>query len=348
MSQPLDMSNDLDAEPMRGYTELESLRSGSDMEEREIPELLAQKTPVRYGIILSCILHVAVFAAVVHVVERGPVRAMLAPGEEVTPVRIVEFQEPKKSVEPPPDKAAALSDRDHAAERNRMPKSLPLGKVAKTFGPENMMAALVPPKAPEEALRPEKPLDEPPEPRTKHDRPKLQSEDRDKPQRDEEQREARETPTREKLRAPSRASDLRPTPEETRRALSGSPGSLFGDLNGDPDEIVVDINTREDKLFSYLLGLKRKIEGVWVYPQMAGQNGIGGMLTVEFVIARDGKLLGVRQLDTSGHKILDLHAVRAIKHAAPYHPFPQRIHAKRLRIRAQFVYATSSFFRRIL
>lgn len=348
MRQPLDMSNDLDVEPLRGYTNAELLDSGTAMEEREIPDLLSEKTPVRYGLIASCLLHMTVVAAVVYVVERGPVRAIVAPGEQVTPVRIVEFQEPKKGIEPSPDKPSALSDRDHKAERERMRKSLPLGTVGKSFGPENMLAALVPPRAPEDLVKPEEPSADAKDTPKRKATPKAKPEDRKTLRRDQENTQAHRNPLTSNPRDPSSASDLRPTPEETRRALSGAPGSLFGDPNGDPDELVVDINTSEDKLVSYLLGLKRKIQGVWIYPEMAGRNGIGGMLTVEFVIAKDGKLLAVKQLDSSGHKILDVYAVRAIRNAAPYHPFPQRIHAKRLRIRAQFVYATASFFRSIL
>lgn len=349
LRQPLDMSNDLDVDSRHGYTDLEILDIGRAMDQSETPQLLGKKTPLRYGIIASCLFHVAFFAALFHVVDRGPLRAVLAPGEQVTPVRLVEFQEPKTSPQAPPEKASAISDRNRNAERERMPRSLPLGTIGKVFGPEKMMAALSPPRAPEDLVKPEEPLAESQETEAEPAPPKEEPRKRPTPERAKEKTTSHRKADPEHFSArPNEQIDLRPTLEETRRAIAGSGGSLFGDPNGDPDELVVDINTREDKLFSYLLGLKQKIEGVWIYPPMAGRNGIGGMLTVEFVIAKDGKLLGVRQLDSSGHKLLDVYAMRAVKNAAPYYPFPERLHVKRLRIRAQFIYATASFFRRIL
>ena len=160
LRQPVDISYDLDASPLDGYTDVELPDSGTAMEDREIPELLAKKTPAKLGIIVSCLLHVSVFAAVLYAVERGPVRALVNPGEQVTPVRIVEFQEPKKSVEPPPNRPSAFSDRNHTAEREKMRKSLPVGTMGKVFGPENMMAALVPPRAPENLEKPDEATDD--------------------------------------------------------------------------------------------------------------------------------------------------------------------------------------------
>lgn len=75
---------------------------------------------------------------------------------------------------------------------------------------------------------------------------------------------------------------------------------------------------------------------------------MGGELTVEFLIASDGKLLAARLLDSSGFDLLDQTALTAIRAAAPYHPFPPRMKMKRLRIRARFIYLTQSFFRRVM
>jgi periplasmic protein TonB len=144
--------------------------------------------------------------------------------------------------------------------------------------------------------------------------------------------------------------DVRPNAQETAVARGafrpGGSSEFFPD--GDPDEAVVDLNSREEKYFSYLLHLKQKIEGVWSYPQAAARAGLGGQLTVEFIIANDGELMGVRLLDSSRHTILDESAMRAIKSAAPYHAFPPTLKAKRIRIRANFIYVTNDFFRRIL
>jgi len=112
--------------------------------------------------------------------------------------------------------------------------------------------------------------------------------------------------------------------------------------DGDPDETVVDIDTKEERFSSYLLHVKGKIQAVWIYPAVASRAGISGKLTLEFLISRDGNVLGVNLLDSSGHTILDESAVRAIKNAAPFFPFPERLTAKRMRIRANFIYIEKS------
>ncbi|MFC1834380.1 energy transducer TonB [Thermodesulfobacteriota bacterium] len=130
-----------------------------------------------------------------------------------------------------------------------------------------------------------------------------------------------------------------------RQAPQGSPGFY---LDGDVEEEVVDINTSDGKFYSYLLHLKKKIQGVWVYPKGAANSGIGGQLKVEFLIAKNGQLIDCKLLDSSGHHVLDHSAVSAIQTAAPYNPLPRRLRTKRLRIRANFIYVTQSFFRRIM
>jgi len=40
--------------------------------------------------------------------------------------------------------------------------------------------------------------------------------------------------------------------------------------------------------------------------------------------------------------------MKAVKTAAPYYPFPERMRAKRLRIRANFIYVTGGFFRSVM
>jgi protein TonB len=91
--------------------------------------------------------------------------------------------------------------------------------------------------------------------------------------------------------------------------------------------------------------VKDKINGEWSYPQSAGSQGVGGMLVVEFVIVKDGSLKSLAVLRSSGHAILDEAALCAIRGAAPFHRFPPKIRAKRLRIRAEFNYIVNSFVR---
>jgi protein TonB len=210
---------------------------------------------------------------------------------------------------------------------------------------DQRMASLVPPVAPENPTKPKK--DTPEKQTMEEDLQKSSHPDKSaslhkKREKDPASELSRpQTPRRKNI-------DLRPTPQEIARGLSQAPGSTDFFPDGDVEEAVVDINTREDKFYSYMLHLKKKIEGVWVYPSSAAKSGLGGTLAVEFSIAKDGQLLYVNLLDSSGHTILDESAMRAIKSAAPYFPFPPRLQAKRLKIRANFIYVTSNYLRNIM
>jgi len=300
---------------------------------------------VKYCIAASIVLHVLAFAAVPHWLQVQPTKSQLRPGEKVTPIRLVESPKIPQKPEPPPEKASAISDRDHTAKVERIPKvppvpKPPMGQVAPI---EKRMASLTPPVAPEDlagAKEERSKALEPPKPSPNEDkavrRNNQKAPDQDRPKQKKDQQRDREP-------------DLRVTSKEMKTAFAPpSGGGADFHPDGDLDEAVVDINTREDRFFSYLLHLKRKIEQVWVYPSAAAHSGIGGSLTVEFSIAKGGDLLGVTLLDSSGHQILDESAMKAIRSAAPYYPFPPSVRAKRLRIRANFIYVTSDFFRRIM
>ena len=79
----------------------------------------------------------------------------------------------------------------------------------------------------------------------------------------------------------------------------------------------------------YLNSWRRKVEriGQLNYPQQARAEGIGGSLRLLVVIAPDGALNDVRVLQTSGHKLLDDAALRIVRLAAPYAPFPPAMKA---------------------
>jgi periplasmic protein TonB len=298
---------------------------------------------LRYCIAASLILHILAFTVGPRLVQVQPNKSALKPGEKVTPVRLVEYRQPEQEPEPPPEQASAISDRNHTAKVQRIPKVPPTPKLpmGNPLPPEKRMASLSPPMAPEDLTK------------TKEDQQKQPDKSKPSEQLDKPHRKAApktlEPPRSKRQKEDLRKMnvDLRPTPQEIRRSFGPAGGTPDFYPDGEIEEAVVDINTREDRFFSYLLGLKHKIEAAWVYPRVAAQSGLGGSLVLEFSIEKSGQLLGVTLLDSSGHNILDESAMRAIKAAAPYNPFPPSLRAKRLRIRANFIYVTSDFFRRI-
>ncbi len=99
------------------------------------------------------------------------------------------------------------------------------------------------------------------------------------------------------------------------------------------------LNAPEIQYISYFAGIKRKIELVWGYPAAAA--GIEGDVVVDFVIARNGRLVAVDLVQGSGHKVLDDEAIGAIRKASPYDPIPSEYKIANLQIRAHFVYTVT-------
>lgn len=108
---------------------------------------------------------------------------------------------------------------------------------------------------------------------------------------------------------------------------------------GSPAEQTVSLGSKDSRFASYLLEVKRRIEGFWSYPQKA--RGLSGNLVVTFAITRDGHLSDLQLTRTSGVAPLDDEAIRAIRQATPFAPFPKRMRFKRLNIRAAFYYHVS-------
>lgn len=107
------------------------------------------------------------------------------------------------------------------------------------------------------------------------------------------------------------------------------------------DDEPISLNTQKSEYISYFTRIKHQIERVWVYPTAAATRGINGKLTLRFQISKDGNLMGVRLTDKSGSDILDLAAIKAVKGAAPYYPFPEHIKREKLSILATFIYSPS-------
>ena len=108
----------------------------------------------------------------------------------------------------------------------------------------------------------------------------------------------------------------------------------------DPDnEKPISLDTTETKYVSYFNRIKNQIERAWRYPAQAVRKGMSGQLKLKFIISRDGNLIGVSLVNKSDFEILDIAAVKAVKEAAPYYPFPITISKKKLSILATFVYS---------
>jgi protein TonB len=99
-------------------------------------------------------------------------------------------------------------------------------------------------------------------------------------------------------------------------------------LRGDPspdDELRA--NTRDSQIAVYLDGWKRRIERVGTrnFPDEARRVNLSGNPVLEVVIRADGSLKQIVVRRSSGHRKLDDAAVRTVRLAAPFDPFPPAI-----------------------
>lgn len=127
---------------------------------------------------------------------------------------------------------------------------------------------------------------------------------------------------------------------------SQSTPDYLGARDVNKKEDTVELSTTEYKYFSYFAKLKRQIEGVWGYPEESRYKGEEGQLFLVFTIKRNGELENIELLRSSGYARLDNEAIRAIRNAAPYAPFPEGWGAlERLHIKATFIYQFGGFIR---
>ena len=97
-------------------------------------------------------------------------------------------------------------------------------------------------------------------------------------------------------------------------------------------------DTRQTEYTAYLEKVKENIVHAWQYPEQASEEGKEGKVDVEFTILKDGRLLDVRILHSSGFSALDREAIRAVGAASPFTPIPVQIALEQLSIRFTFNY----------
>ncbi len=279
-------------------------------------------------IIVSILLHILIFLIVA--ISQVFIQDKNAQALKEKPkfIEITELPVPKEKETKPPKELKRLAERSHEAleEKTRDDFTKP-GSIAQIPQPQQA------PKKKQQKVE------------KKEDKPKKQA--------------AQKKPTKiasvprdilKESEMPKNEPKKNKTPEISKEELFNSSPSQFAqeqkssrDFLGARDvhkkEDTVDLNTTEFRYLSYFLKLKRQIEGVWNYPEASRMRGEQGELLLVFTIRSDGYLEDVKLLDTSGFRRLDDEAIRAIRVAAPFSPFPKSWELERLNIRAIFRYS---------
>ncbi len=123
--------------------------------------------------------------------------------------------------------------------------------------------------------------------------------------------------------------------EKLKKAPEEKDETIF---SADLGEITISLNTTDEKFKDYAKMIKEKIQENWIYPAEAKKKGIEGRTLIFFSLDRDGRLMGIRIKSSSGNKLLDDEAKRAIHSSAPFPPFPGQLMFTKLNIVAEFDY----------
>ena len=108
------------------------------------------------------------------------------------------------------------------------------------------------------------------------------------------------------------------------------------------DQDTISLDTKDERYVTYAKLIKERIGFHWKYPPDALERLLEGKLMVVFSLARKGEVIQIRLMKNSGYETLDKEAVRAIRAAAPFPPFPGHIRVSRLNIKASFDYRLTS------
>ena len=94
-----------------------------------------------------------------------------------------------------------------------------------------------------------------------------------------------------------------------------------------PQSKYISARTKEFRYASYMRDWVAKVErvGELNFPDSARRADLSGSLIVEVALYPDGSVRNITILRPSGHKILDDAAVRIVKLASPFAPFPENI-----------------------
>ena len=89
----------------------------------------------------------------------------------------------------------------------------------------------------------------------------------------------------------------------------------------------INASTQEYKYASYMEAWRRKVEriGNLNYPDEAKRDKLYGNLMLHVAVRADGSVERIQVRRSSGHKLLDDAAVRIVRLAAPFAPFPPEI-----------------------
>lgn len=101
------------------------------------------------------------------------------------------------------------------------------------------------------------------------------------------------------------------------------------------------LNTNDIQFGSFLRRFETSVYGVWRYPQEAALKGIEGVTPVRITFNRNGDIVKVQLLESSGSKILDDEVLRTLRMIGPVGSLPKNYPKDEFHLIAFFQYGNA-------
>lgn len=237
-------------------------------------------------------------------------------------------QKPLKPAPEPPEKSSRLAEENQIVKKETAPKGEDFrDQTAKPFIAPSVKPTPVPPKPTPPQTTAAVPTEAPKLPTTPTGRlPSQQTQPQSPAQ------PAKPLPSLEQLTqlTPDTLNRITSADREMSEKIKKREGIEEGDT--------VWLNLKRGLLISFFRRFHNQIEGVWNYPQKALENEIQGTLLLKITVNKDGELLDVDLLKSSGSDLLDFEAIQAVYRAAPFGPLGKHYPYPDLKIMAHFHY----------
>ncbi len=107
-------------------------------------------------------------------------------------------------------------------------------------------------------------------------------------------------------------------------------------------------NVFEERYASYFAKFRRRVYQLWEYPEVSRRKGETGVVKLSFSILKDGSIVNIRMLESSGYPNLDREVMRVIKNMAKV-PLPESYELNQLNVEeAYFIYSIGGGYGRFL
>ncbi len=274
-----------------------------------------------YLLVLSIMLHVAGFAALYFWPKEQQ--------QQISEPTFIDLQDMPQLKTPQPSKQPEItrpSDQRRRVLKESAPKSVPTPSVAKSTAPARKSARQQPsrPAGPAGPSGPPGPASKPFEPG-----PSANELLRRKPQT--QPQVGGGGGSRQQPNLMTSASRMAKLEESYRRRFSE-------DIEEGSTKF---LNTDDIQFGSFLRRFETAVYGVWRYPQEAALKGIEGVTPIKITFNRNGEIVKVKLLESSGSRILDDEVFRTLRLIGPMGNLPKAYGKEEFNLIAFFQYGNA-------